>query len=685
ARQAIPDTPLLACVMGAIAMFVMANEDGARPASRRARRVLFGCVGSVVVVQALYYASYLHRATIVAPIQHPPLLLPIAMLLALVAQARDGLLLLRLPVLALGGLYVEIRGLPRRDPVVGESRWRYALDVIVASWDRHSPDRYLVRILAWPLAWAQKPSEIWERTQALADRVLQIAPITHMRQIYLLWCYAFVAIAILAKGPPGVAVVGGVVALHSLATWRWPPFEIKRGLILLVAIALPWHVAMYYVDGPRFVDEYWGIHILSRGTVGVDNSPGTFAYYTSQIGHGMWLWAALIPAALAAALRAGTATRAGRVRVTITLWACASFTFFALVQTKFHHYILPAIPALGILVAFFLDDLLARRERLRGVVALVGIGLALLVCRDLVFEPERWIEMFVFLYSRPWPSAEPYAIDVSDAFLALGVASAFAIGLLAWRPRLGVVAVGAVGIATCIWALQGYMPIAAKHWGMREAIQTYYRERTIYGAEVTYFGAGQVADEWRDHDDTYRFDTFVPDALQVGQGMTLAVRTHRADNEFAFESEHVLAGRVSAIGAHSVEITFFPNERHRLDGVIARGLASGERGRPPVRVVDADRLLAWQLYWRGENFWTADEIWGWPKDMKTAFMKVDNLEIRAYLGDRVRAPLGRRYFVITEADRITKFEPLLPTPRAKTSYEVLDATSNKFSLAAFWL
>src|SRR5690606_38883047 len=149
----------------------------------------------------------------------------------------------------------------------------------------------------------------------------------------------------------------------------------------------------------------------------VDNSPGTFNYYSDQIGHGMWLWAALIPPALAASLlRARTDTREGRVRFIVALWAVGATTLFFIIQTKFHHYILPAIPALGLLVAFFLDDILAGRDRLHPVYAALGIGIVLLMTRDLMWSPERWIEMFVYRYDRPWPGGEPYAIDPSDGF-----------------------------------------------------------------------------------------------------------------------------------------------------------------------------------------------------------------------------------------------------------------------------
>ena len=52
------------------------------------------------------------------------------------------------------------------------------------------------------------------------------------------------------------------------------------------------------------------------------------------------------------------------VRFHVVLWAIAGTFFFSIVQTKFHHYILPVVPALGILVAFFLDDLWEGRDRL---------------------------------------------------------------------------------------------------------------------------------------------------------------------------------------------------------------------------------------------------------------------------------------------------------------------------------
>ncbi|MBA3456802.1 MAG: hypothetical protein H0T42_27180, partial [Deltaproteobacteria bacterium] len=566
---------------------------------------------------------------------------------------------------------------------------RHIVDNTLRPWDRHAPDRYLLRAcLMVPSIWV--PARTWRDTERPAEHLLRVEPITQMRQVYLLGCYFLLGVSLLAKGPPGFTVIAGVLALHVILLGKWRElydggFEIKRGLVIMIVTAVPWHVAMYLKDGIRFIDEYLFTHVLNRAGVGVDNSPGTFEYYTDQIGHGMWLWAALLPAAVTFAfLRARTDTREGRVRFMTLLWAIVAVALFCLVQTKFHHYILPAIPPLAILVAFLLDDV-AGGKRLHPLFAALGCGIVLLLCRDLMHEPERWIEMFVFRYDRPWPNNEPWALDPSDGFLTLGLAAAIALPLLAMPlHRIGVYVVGVVGLAICVWALQSYMPHAGTHWGMRDAVRTYYEQRTIYGQKLVYFGARQAYDDWHDVKDTWELETFVPETLQEGQPMTIRVQLNKATEERIMEREVAMLAHVSAIGDHSVTLKLAPGELAKVHNLIGNK-PDGPTGRKPVRVVDADRLIAWQLYWRGENFWSGDEIYGWLPEMKTAFVKTDNVAFSEYIKDRTRAPLGRRYFIITEAGRITGARSMLPTQRAQESFEIVDTSSNKFTIAAFWL
>jgi hypothetical protein len=55
------------------------------------------------------------------------------------------------------------------------------------------------------------------------------------------------------------------------------------------------------------------------------------------------------------------------------------------------------------------------------------------------------------------------------------------------------------------------------------------------------------------------------------------------------------------------------------------------------------------------------------------------------MNDRTKAPLGRRYFVVTEAGRATSLKSLLPTQRGRDTFEVTETTSNKFSMTSFIL
>ncbi|MBX3160755.1 MAG: hypothetical protein KF773_32615 [Deltaproteobacteria bacterium] len=700
ARSAIPDMPLVACTIGAVSLFALAVEDGDRPITRfrrlDARHVVLGIAAAFAALQiavaAVYFTHHEQRA-FDRPIPDPALWLPLLIAALACAQARDGWTALRLPFILPGGIVAAILDEPMPARRRGQSAWRHVFDDVLAPWDRHALDRYALRGILFPFVWADGGA--WRDTATAAARLLDLRPLTTMRQLYLLGCYFLLGISILAKGPPGLAVVALVGALHVLLYARWRAlyegaFELKRGLLMLLAVALPWHVAMFLRGGVAWKDEYLYTHILNRAASGVDNSPGTFAYYTSQIGHGMWLWAALLPAALTAAfLRSDRTTRAGRVRFLAVTWAIAATAVFCLVQTKFHHYILPAIPPLALLVAFLLEDLAAGR-RLHPLFAALAAGIALLICRDLMHEPDRWIEMFTYRYDRPWPHAAPYEIDPSDGFLALGVAGAIALAALAVRRAalVALLAVGVTGLAVAVWALQIYMPLAGTHWGMGDAVRTYYRERTVYGQKLIYFDAADLRDDWIGRD-RWTFETFIPDTLQLGQPIAIDLELREPDERtVAFAAR--LTGTTTAIGDHTITMSPSPGELDKLAPMMAP--TERRRSRAPVRAVDADRLLAWQLYWRGENFWSGGEIWGHHAtardllpEMKTSFVRVDNVELLRYLKDPQRAPLGRRYFVITEEGRIQNLRQLLPTVRARESFQLVDTTSNKFTIGSFTL
>src|SRR5262249_36488127 len=153
-----------------------------------------------------------------------------------------------------------------------------------------------------------------------------------------------------------------------------------------------------------------------------------------------------------------------------------------------------------------------------------------------------------------------------------------------------------------------------------DAMRAYYDHRTIYGEKLVYFGLGELYDDWHGADDHRAFETHVPGALQVGQPMTVTVEVRGARDERITEREIILVGAVTALGDHRVELALAHGERDRLAPLLAGG-ATAPRGRAPIHVVDADRLIAWQSFWRGENFWSTEEIWGPLPELKSTFNK----------------------------------------------------------------
>ena len=90
-----------------------------------------------------------------------------------------------------------------------------------------------------------------------------------------------------------------------------------------------------------------------------------------------------------------------------------------------------------------------------------------------------------------------------------------------------------------------------------------------------------------------------------------------------------------------------------------------------------ERLVSWQMYWRGETFYTKNEIFEGPQDSRTVFLGDRNVEQLKELIGRNR---GRRAFFIVEQARFPSLRGHLP-PESQASLRIVDERNNKFYLA----
>lgn len=195
----------------------------------------------------------------------------------------------------------------------------------------------------------------------------------------------------------------------------WDQFfkmRLGTGLLVFAAVGLPWYVAMLLTatgvddESKTFLGRL--IHDnFNRLALGVHTTTpgGTFAYYIEQGGYAIFPWVALLPGALAVAarFRIRSMSNTDRVGVLAAIWVALLFLVFSISATKFHHYLFPVLPGLGILIALFMDRLWEEGIPAHAVSLIFGLVLFILVAKDLSNNPKNFTDLFVYNYDRPYP------------------------------------------------------------------------------------------------------------------------------------------------------------------------------------------------------------------------------------------------------------------------------------------
>ena len=403
--------------------------------------------------------------------------------------------------------------------------------------------------------------------------------------LYLFIAATLCGLATLAKGLAGLGLPVIIFVAYLLFTWNWRRLRrAELGVAILIAllavavVSVPWHHAMLIRHGFPFWDELYGDNHWRRLVLGRHGDRGSFEYFVRELGYAMLPWVGLAPAALATvAMSPVRDVRRQGIFWFGAIWFVAAYALVSFSVTKFHHYILPALPGLAIAIACFLDDVMSRRTgRVAAVVGTLGLGLGAIVVVDLV-EAKSSAQHFIWLFSydyinapkgRPWPDAldfRPALCVFAGTFAALTLA-------LAWHRirRAALVVLCAAALVFSFYLLDGYMRATAPFWSQKHLIATYYQTRSS------------------------------PD----------------------------------------------------------------------------EKLLVWQMYWRGENFYTANEIYEGPPAERTVFLGDKNVE---NLKDWISRHRGRRAFLLVERSRWGQVPGMLP-PEAQKSLRIVDDTNMKFVL-----
>jgi 4-amino-4-deoxy-L-arabinose transferase-like glycosyltransferase len=199
-------------------------------------------------------------------------------------------------------------------------------------------------------------------------------------------------LAVLAKGPVGLVLPGGVIVVF-LAWQRqlsrlWDA-RLPAMMFVFLLVAAPWYVWVGVETKGAWLSGFFGTHHLTRMRMPMESHSGPLWYYLVVLLVGLAPWSIfLAPAAWHAWRRLRAREGAPDLERTAIRFLIAYFAiyfiFFSVVRTKLPNYVLPAYPAVVLLTAHLLerwrqDEAASPAWVMRAslaLLALLGVGLA---------------------------------------------------------------------------------------------------------------------------------------------------------------------------------------------------------------------------------------------------------------------------------------------------------------------
>ena len=161
--------------------------------------------------------------------------------------------------------------------------------------------------------------------------------------------FVFSALAFLTKGLIGIVFPLGIAMVYMSVTDGWKGmtrvFSMK-GIMLLLLISLPWFIAQLAINGQDFFYQFFIKHHFKRYMGVISGHKGPLYYYIPALMIGIFPWVSFLPSGIRNAWKGKD-----RCQIFALTWFAFIFVFFSFSTTKLPNYILPALPAITILIA----------------------------------------------------------------------------------------------------------------------------------------------------------------------------------------------------------------------------------------------------------------------------------------------------------------------------------------------
>ncbi len=231
----------------------------------------------------------------------------------------------------------------------------------------------LQRALSSAVILALTPLFYWQARYLQVDMVFSAALVLALlafflftesnRTVYYYLFFVFLALAFMTKGPLAVVLAVPVVLLYCASGKKLTVLLTKHtwlGLLVFSAIVIPWYLAVYLREGYPYLYE----NILRQNFLRFFDAwshKRPFYYYLTTLPLDFFPWSLFLPMGLYMAIKGWNRDRGTRF---FCIWFFWFFFFLSLSSGKISKYMLPALPALSVIVSGCITDEKARYNKI---------------------------------------------------------------------------------------------------------------------------------------------------------------------------------------------------------------------------------------------------------------------------------------------------------------------------------
>lgn len=286
-----------------------------------------------------------------------------------------------------------------------------------------------------------------DEIQGIKDETpVQALPLSHPVTRWYLASYGLIGLAILTKGPIGLVlpalIIGAFLFYVGNLPVLWREMRPLWGLLIILAIALPWYILVTLANGEAFIDAFFGYHNFERFTEVVNRHKAPWYFYFVVVLLGFAPWSVYLPVAIGRLQFWKRSIwqhqrRDRQLGLFAFFWLAGIFGFFTIAVTKLPSYVLPLMPAAAILVALLwssqMSQDLSQRFSWGMKLSVLLNGAFFLIMAGVISYAPQWLEAD--------PSQPKLATMLQTSGLVLGgstiALAAILAGIFLWLQRHG--------------------------------------------------------------------------------------------------------------------------------------------------------------------------------------------------------------------------------------------------------